>query len=52
LSEDAALKAEYEAAVAADAELAADPDARLAWLYRHTEWADDRYLLYPVFVER
>ena len=29
-----------------------DPQARLAWLYRRTPWADDRYLLYPVFVER
>ena len=52
LAADPALRAEYERAIAADAELAKDPQARLAWLYRRTPWADDRYLLYPVFVER
>ena len=52
LAADPALRAEYEKAVAADAELAKDPQARLAWLYRRTPWADDRYLLYPVFTER
>jgi hypothetical protein len=49
---DPKLRAEYEGALAADAELAKDPQARLAWLYRRTPWADDRYLLYPVFTER
>ncbi len=52
LAADAKLRAEYEQALAADAELAKDPQARLAWLYRRTPWADDRYLLYPVFTER
>ena len=52
LAADPALRAEFERAIAADAELAKDPQARLAWLYRRTPWADDRYLLYPVFVER
>jgi murein tripeptide amidase MpaA len=52
LAADAALRAEYERAVAADPALAGDPRARLAWLYRRSPWADDRYLLYPVFVER
>jgi hypothetical protein len=52
LAADPALRAEYERALAADAALAEDPQARLAWLYRRSPWADDRYLLYPVFVER
>jgi hypothetical protein len=52
LAADPALRAEYERAVAADAALAKDPQARLAWLYRRSPWADDRYLLYPVFAER
>ena len=52
LAADSALRAEYERAVAADAELAKDPQARLAWLYRRSPWADDRYMLTPVFVER
>jgi hypothetical protein len=52
LAADPELRAEYEGALAADPELAKDPQARLAWLYRRTPWADDRYLLYPVFTER
>ena len=52
LAADPALRAEFEAALAADPELAKDPQARLAWLYRRSPWADDRYLLYPVLVER
>jgi hypothetical protein len=52
LAADPALRADYERAVAADPELGKDPQGRLAWLYRRTPWADDRYLLYPVFRER
>ena len=52
LAADPALRSEYEKAIAADPELAKDPQARLAWLYRRTPWADDRYLLYPVRTER
>jgi hypothetical protein len=52
LAADPALRAEFEKALAADAELAKNPQARLAWFYRRTPWADDRYLLYPVFTER
>ncbi|HET9766214.1 MAG TPA: carboxypeptidase, partial [Thermoanaerobaculia bacterium] len=52
LAADPELRAEYEKALAADATLAEDPQARLAWFYRRTPWADDRYLLYPVFTER
>ena len=51
LAADPKLRAQYEQAVAADAELAKSAQARLAWLYRRTPWADDRYLLYPVFTE-
>jgi hypothetical protein len=52
LARDPALRADYEKALAADPELAKDAQARLAWLYRRSPWADDRYLLYPVFFER
>jgi hypothetical protein len=49
---DPALRAAYEDALARDTTLAADPDARLQWLYRHTPWADSRHLVYPVLRER
>jgi len=52
LAEDAALKAQYEAALAADPRLAADPKARLQWLYARTPFFDERAGLYPVFRER
>ncbi|HET8646218.1 MAG TPA: M14 family metallopeptidase [Vicinamibacteria bacterium] len=52
LAEDPALKAEYEAAVRADAKLAADPRARLQWLYARTPFFDQRAGLYPVGRER
>ncbi len=49
---DSTLRAAYDEALAKDPQLAADPDARLQWLYRRTPWADARYLRYPVFRER
>jgi murein tripeptide amidase MpaA len=52
LAEDAALKAEYEAALRADAKLAADARARLQWLYARTPYFDERWALYPVARER
>jgi hypothetical protein len=52
LAGDAALKAEYEAAVAADPKLAGSPQARLQWLYARTPFFDERAGLYPVFRER
>jgi hypothetical protein len=52
LSTNAALKAEFEALLASDPAFAADPKARLAWFYARTPFFDDRYLLYPVGVER
>ena len=48
LARDPALKAEFEAKLAADKAFAADGDARLAWFYAQTPYFDDRYLLYPV----
>jgi murein tripeptide amidase MpaA len=51
LAEDPALKAEFEAALAADAKLAADPKARLQWLYMRTPFFDPRWGLYPVLRE-
>jgi len=49
---DSALRAAYEDTLARDTALAADPDARLEWLYRRTPWADARHLIYPVLRER
>ena len=43
-----ALKAEFEAKLAADPTFAADGDARLGWFYERTPFYDDRYRLYPV----
>ena len=48
MAADPALKAEFEAKVAADVTFAADPQARLAWFYERTPFYDERYLLYPV----
>ncbi|MFN7127986.1 MAG: M14 family metallopeptidase [Brevundimonas sp.] len=48
LAADPALKAEFEAKLAAEPEFAANPQARLAWFYERTPFYDDHYLLYPV----
>lgn len=45
---DPALKAEFDAKLAADADFAANGDARLAWFYERTPFYDNRYRLYPV----
>lgn len=52
LARDPALRAEFEAKLAAEPAFAADPDARLAWFYARTPYFDDHYLLYPVGIER
>lgn len=52
LADDPALKAEFETQLAADADFAKNPDARLRWFYERTKFYDARYLLYPVGVER
>jgi murein tripeptide amidase MpaA len=46
------LKREFEAQLARDPKFAADPNARLAWFYQRTKFYDERYLLYPVGIER
>ncbi len=48
LKEDPELRARFEAALAADPELAENPRERLQWLYRETPYFDDRWRLYPV----
>jgi hypothetical protein len=52
LAEDKSLKAEFEARLAADAKFAQDPKARLQWFYQRSRFFDERYLLYPVAIER
>ncbi|MCL4178119.1 MAG: M14 family metallopeptidase [Verrucomicrobia bacterium] len=52
LTDDAWLKAEFEARLAADPDFAADPTARMRWFYERTPYYDDRYWLYPVGIER
>jgi hypothetical protein len=52
LAHNPQLRAEFEAKLAADPAFAADPDARLAWFYARSPYVDDRYLLYPVGIER
>jgi hypothetical protein len=52
LADDSRLKAEFEAKLGADPALAADPTARLQWFYQRSKFYDDRYLLYPVGIER
>lgn len=52
LADDPALKAEFEARLAADAKFAQDPTARLQWFYARSKFYDDRHLLYPVGLER
>ncbi len=48
LAADPALKAAFEAELAAAPAFAADGDARLAWFYERTPFYDQRYRLYPV----
>lgn len=48
LASDPALKAAFDAKLAADPEFAKNPDARLEWFYKRTPYYDARYLLYPV----
>nr|WP_244286739.1 M14 family metallopeptidase [Caulobacter radicis] len=52
MAADPALKAEFEAKLAAEPKFAADPDARLAWFYKRTPFYDDRHLLYPIAREK
>ena len=52
LARDPLLKAEFEAKLAVDEAFAADAKARLTWFYERSPFFDERFLLYPVGVER
>jgi murein tripeptide amidase MpaA len=52
LASDTKLKAEFETKVRDDPKFAADPEARKRWFYARSPYYDDRYLLYPVGIER
>ena len=52
LADDKSLKAQFEAKLAADPGFAKDPTARLRWFYERSRFFDERYLLYPVGIER
>ena len=52
LTGDPKLKAEFEAKLAADPKFAKDSPARRLWFYERSPYYDDRYLLYPVGIER
>ena len=52
LAHDPDLKAEFEQKLAAEDKFAADPAARLRWFYERSPFYDQRYLLYPVGIER
>lgn len=52
LADDPKLKAEFEAKLAAEPDFAKSPTARLQWFYQRTKFYDDRYLLYPIGLER
>lgn len=48
LTDNPALKAEFEARLASDPEFAASPLRRLQYFYERSPFYDDRYLLYPI----
>jgi murein tripeptide amidase MpaA len=52
LANDPKLKSDFEAKLRADPKFAADPVARMRWFYERSPYYDDRYLLYPVGLER
>jgi hypothetical protein len=52
LAEEPKLKTEFEAKLKADDKFAKDPTARLQWFYERSPFYDERYLLYPVGIER
>lgn len=46
------LKAEYLAKISSDEKFAKDSDAKLRWWYERSEYADERYMLYPIGIIR
>ena len=52
LATEPKLKADFETRLRDDPTFAADPNARKRWFYERSPYYDDRYLLYPVGIER
>jgi hypothetical protein len=52
LDSDPKLKTEFDKKLRDDPKFAADPEARKRWFYERSPYYDDRYLLYPVGIER
>jgi hypothetical protein len=52
LAEDPQLKVDFEAKLASDDSFAKNPTARLEWFYARSKFYDERYLLYPIGIER
>jgi hypothetical protein len=52
LAAEPKLKAEFETKLRDDPKFAADSEARKRWFYERTPYYDDRYLLYPIGIER
>lgn len=52
LADDPKLAAEFAAKLKSDEKFAGDPTARLQWFYERSRFYDDRYLLYPIGIER
>jgi len=52
LATEPKLKVEFETKLREDPIFAADPEARKRWFYHRTPYYDDRYLLYPIGIER
>jgi murein tripeptide amidase MpaA len=52
LANNPTLKTEFETKLRDDPKFATDPEARKRWFYERSPYYDDRYLLYPVGIER
>ena len=49
LEREPTLRAQFDAAVAADPELAKSPERKREWFYRHHPAWDERYNLLPIY---
>jgi hypothetical protein len=52
LTNNPALKTEFETKLRDDPKFSADPEARKRWFYERSPYYDNRYLLYPIGIER